>query len=166
MKMSKLKIGAFVLFAVYFALVVHYGQLARTENALVDDNGNPSMTGESSTTANTIIKVKIDPVSGAMIVSGLGLSACDTQHIDKVGYAASATGTITAPATATTFMVQTESTNTDNVYVLPGSTVPTALTGIELLPTDSMGGTMRIKQLTILNGSAAAAATVTVFWCY
>ncbi len=157
-----------LLVVLLVVLSVAYGTAAivYSENALVDDNGNPSITAEDGTTAYNIIRLKADAITHALFVDGIGSTSCSAQHVDKQALGASATATITAPAAASSFSVTTESTNTDVVYMLPGTTVPTALTGIEILPAEGGDGEMVISALTFLNGSASAAATVTVFWCY
>lgn len=162
MKATKVLLAAMGLYMVF---VLGMTRIGYGENSHIDSNGQKTIIVRDSTNTSNV-ELRGDATLHALYVSGLGAAACGTTHVDKQALAANATATITAPATSTSFMIQTESSNTDVVYMLPSTTIPTALTGIELLPSDSVDGDVRLTAISVKNGSASAAATVTIFWCY
>jgi len=106
-----------------------------------------------------------DGDTGAGYVDGIGSSSCDTIEILKATVAGTATEAVAFTATASWFVVTAQSTNPDVVWHLPGTTDPTALTGVESLQGGSSGYPARGNAVTFYNPDAAQ-ATMTVRVCY
>lgn len=162
--MKIFKLACLCAVAACMAAVVMFSVNTRATNALIDGNGKPTTTVEDNATANTIMRLKGDVTTGALIVSGIGLSACSTPEIDKTTFAATTAGTISASATATWFVILAESTNAGNLY-WSNSAAPTATTGVETLPATGWGIPARLKNIYVYNAGASQ-ATATVIWCY
>ena len=146
------------------ATVLVCGVILYSANALIDDNGKPTLTLEDNATPNTIIRAKGDATTGAVLVSGIGTSGATTFEV--VNYdvpATSNSGTNLDPAADSTRVMISNDSIYDCMVNFNGtasSTVGLPLDAGEKLFMNDVS----ISGLSVYNEGAATASIAAGYW--
>ncbi len=149
---------------VNFVFVLMLACTTFCEDALIDDNSKATQIVEDKDTAGTIIRLKGNPLTGALLVDGVGSASCDDRELVKYGVSAASDSSTNLYGTSTSTQALIANESVYDVYWNDQAVAATS-TSMLISPREKVGLAQGDLRAIHIYNAGGATAQVTIMYC-